>query len=1510
MKRNLTKVLSLALVALMLAAALASCAGNNGASTGTTAAETVESTEATEATESQSESTSATESKTEESESEEETEGEGEEIVGPKLSGEHAELVENADALKNNVTMYFTDGSRNSVVYENMEMSLEYALDVSLPQQVTSIKNKAGVSYVENTMDVFVTMEDGNTYYARDSLTDATPNVYRFGYYFYQMRVEGQTFDKEFSEVCSEDIDFSKTTKNNDIKGIRFVDGKLTVINNDQVKDPNIIVSSSLNIDASRFNIFEITIKVDANTSDRAELFYVAGDKAGFNSGQRIGFSLVTDGEYHTYKIPLYSGPDYYGTLKGVRLDIGGGGAKYEISGMRVIGADVEGAPAALSLCRSFNVYSDKMHQVIQVAATNRVEGIAEIGMLTAIDADKVTAVVVEDANGIHSSFEDVDWASAEYVGFDIVDAGIFGYILPYDGKGGSISVTLENGEYVIKQSMTPVAKDEVGVIIPSRTDYNAEQGYYNWVAGGNTNDFYIGQRIYTDPTHSFEEFLYEAYCERNPLSDKNIKVYDDRSTDGRYMGYDSLRGVYCFDLAGTIGGFSTPYYREPNKHYKVSFTARGDDVDRMIYVMAHTTIGQLETAVLLDSNDVMLPVPMEVGKNFSESGGERNLYNLDDATYGETIFPMVVNAKEKYEYTILNLYQNWGKYPLKQISWIQYYSPYYHLSTGATETNCILPWMFTDRIWYNTLPDFRGMSAPFWSSQPQHTSAGEHDWLRYVDSDGNVVRWENIQNTIDSYGPTYADVKMDYITTDGKMKVSYTHSEMPQTDENRTYYEMTYEVLEDITINNFVTDFQLYKVDPNDSKGLYQKVGYLNEQNESVVVDANPKDKPIKYVLGDSCPYFSFFDMDGYSNKDGYANLAFLIYNYEFTIGGEQVTPNFAIVNYSDTVYVTLNIEEQTTLQAGDKFVINAILLPWGSEQYDDGIIDLTTTPPNYEYTMLLPDGSMYMDKNVRDVRENTLLNPLTLVAGESCEVVESVFIPKAKTTNGVSAEFTLTGGYNNAAVRVYGFDMMTVPVIYEKINGEWVEYEVSSISSQNTPHAYDGYAIHYDGDGTFSYSFVTTMDGETDRTFKIVVDGNYKKWAKEVIAEAGRTDFMSIYRDPVEMGADNTADVLNNKFISAYEVFEGQREDGLDSYIRFYGHAEDSTRTEAYIYAYKPATPNAESGKYLAVKYRLPETNAETVKNFEFFVSTVISGPRDNSCNFSTKAVIADGEWHVLIFDLTKIEKDTFKEHFVAASDGKYYPQFIRFDFFNRRMSPESYIDVAFVGMDDSIANIFAASVDVSTIRLYEGSDWSIIDPETGEIISMTLKIPEVLVQPSSGYTMSTLEYGAQLDDINGVQYAIQAGSGSHRGLGTHQLFGTTIANMDVENYGKVEGYNLVFGGWAVVEGGIDRYVWSADDGATWHDVISFGKTPSTAASAMVEAAYARSAKAYNFTAADAVRGNFQGNRGNTPTGIAANLEAYKGSTVNIIFGAVPAKDTSTILPMFYIGQVYVPN
>ena len=190
--------------------------------------------------------------------------------------------------------------------------------------------------------------------------------------------------------------------------------------------------------------------------------------------------------------------------------------------------------------------------------------------------------MIAEDKNGVHTKPEEVDWNSATYVGFDIKGVGIFGYILPFDGKGGNISVSLSDGKYIIKQTATPKGNQ----IIPS-------------VKGTeNANDFYMGSRIYTDETHNFDKFLHEAYCERNPLKTANITIHEDYTSGAGYLGYDSFNGIYIFETVYPAGGFNASYYNEPNKHYRVSFSINGDDKDRRIYVMSYTKGGSIEVIV------------------------------------------------------------------------------------------------------------------------------------------------------------------------------------------------------------------------------------------------------------------------------------------------------------------------------------------------------------------------------------------------------------------------------------------------------------------------------------------------------------------------------------------------------------------------------------------------------------------------------------------------------------------------------------------------------------------------------------------------------------------------------------------------------------------------------------------------------------------------------------------------------------------------------------------------
>ena len=1059
MKKTTVSILSLLMSTATLLGSLSAC---------NTPPDNTETDTETAITESAAASSPETESATQNNQTETENtvEADTEADTTPKLEGANALLIENAERLANGVQGYYSDPERSAYTVQNQNMLLHYDLSANGTQMVTSLTNAKGAPYIENTMDVFVQMKDGKTYFASETDDQTRVNIYRYGYYYYDFHLLEQDFESGSTVKKELDIPVSSFTS--------FVDTTRPVVEGDTVSvtltgsvDPQIFNQTSF--PATDYN--NLQFKVKSDTVVKLDIYIIAGAQKHHNNTQHTVIEIINDGEWHTVNLPLTEEnfPDYTGTVKSIRFDLGGiVGTEFSLKDVKVQQVEYNAVP--LSLDRTLHTFPDKLHQELHVVAYEDTDGIEAIGMITEIKADTVANLIVKDKNGLHDSLSGVNWASAEYVGFDVKGAGIFGYILPYDNESGKIKVTLENGSYLITQTDKP------------------EGGAIKAPINSTLNDFRMGHRLYTDMTHSFDKFLYEAECERDPLDSDNIVIDGAKMKRGaKFKEYNALRGVYQFTIKGA-NNFNDPYYNNQNLYFNASFSITGDDRDRSIYIMTYSPSGSLECAALLDENNMMLPVKLEVSKNFSE--GEEPLYNCGDQTYGETFFPMVVKAGERNYVTVLNLYQNWGNYPLKQLSSIGYYMPYYHLSTGVTETNCIAGWYCRGKNLY-TLPDHRSMSMPAssdlvnkyasYGNQPQRPNAGYHYFLQYTDAEGNYIASEYLDNTINCAGPTYADVTMNYLSDDGKIRVSYRHMEMPQTDENRTYYEITYEVLDTVKIANFREDFSFYT---GAGYGAYTKIAYLNKDNEHTVTTPNTKDKPVARVLGDDHPYFAMYYLP---NSTDYTNLSFLIYDSEFIMGGKQVEENFVLIDQYHALRLSLNIEGEVTLQKGDRFTIRAIIMPWGGGwKLDDGTPYHNTTADN-----------------VIRVRENSLLNPFKLTAIENCQVQDSVFLPLAKTTDGKSATFTLSGGCDydlptitdavNMTVRVDGFNTLGKLKVEEQVGGKWIAYELSSILTPDTKGNsadFDGYAVHYDGDGTYGYSFVTTITDGQPRTFRLTVE------------------------------------------------------------------------------------------------------------------------------------------------------------------------------------------------------------------------------------------------------------------------------------------------------------------------------------------------------------------------------------------------------------------------------------
>ena len=747
------------------------------------------------------------------------------------------------------------------------------------------------------------------------------------------------------------------------------------------------------------------------------------------------------------------------------------------------------------------------------------------------------------------------------------------------------------------------------------------------------------------------------------------------------------------------------------------------------------------------------------------------------------------------------------------------------------------------------------------YSNQPQHTHGGYQYFLQYTDTEGNYSATENYHNDIISSGPVYTDVKMDYISDDGRIKVSYNHIELPETDELRACYEIHYEVLEDITISNFAEDFSFYSLEGY--AGTYQKMGYLDENNKVAHKDVNGRPQAEIIKLGNQFPYLSLYDLktDNPSWITNNVNLGFVVYDSQFTIGGKACDAGFVAVGQNSKYSLSLDLGE-VTLKKGDTMTLCLIISPWGFYNSTD-------------------------DKNMQAIRENTCLNGVKLTVQDG-EVMESVYIPKVKSTNGKSAEFTVSGGANNKAVRVYGFDKLTAPVIYEKVGGEWVKLDVSSASTPDKKgyaHGYDGYAVYYDRNGTYSYAFAFSMDGVESRTFKIVADTDFAGWEGD--GENSEQNNLKVLADAQTLHQHTKA---GGTGIGKVELAED------NSYVRIYGYGDGAGETFFGVYQNSDMSP---TGQYLIIKCRIPTTNKKSTE-FEFFTSTVHSGAHAGD-SFFVRGVPADGEWHYIVVDLAAQNLPTFE----ADSAGSYTALHLRFDVFNGTTADTEYVDIGYIGLAESltaicdfqktgVGEIYKGGAKVDTIDFATGG--SAPTPEDPNN-------PASLIDPASGWNASNVRYACMIDFINGKGDGDGAydsrGSNSDKGLDKITYNGTT------EKDGK-----LALAGWAVAQGGIDKYMWSADGGKTWNECSLHnrnGFSDVTGNPGIHDSAKQFFSSTGYDVATHPDKIVFQGSEG-IPSGVCADLSAFTGNTVDVIFALVPLDDPDGLCIMAVIEGVQV--
>jgi len=502
---------------------------------------------------------------------------------------------------------------------------------------------------------------------------------------------------------------------------------------------------------------------------------------------------------------------------------------------------------------------------------------------------------------------------------------------------------------------------------------------------------------------------------------------------------------------------FNQAYYQHRDKRFEAPLSF-ASGTDRDIYVRATSAQGggNLEAAAILDGGGLLAPMQAQVCKNFGAIN--EPFYGPYCPTYSDCFIPLRLLKDEPVELTVLHLYQNWGQFPLKQISSIEYNTAYYHLSTGVTESNCITPHFTIGRdAW--TLPDFRTASGVLWEEQPQFNSVGRLRFVNYRRSLLKTNLSEHLFSRIDSASPSYADITLAFRADCGSYDYTLRHLEFPQTDENRTYYSLDLTFNRDMTFLNARRDFELFSFDGRHVR--YKQAGWLDKENRFQTREINKPPLGIGlfarteyYPLGDGCPMFGFFDIPSeWIEYDIFGcNFALIVKDSEITLGGAPWDGGFTF-KYDDDGkynYGALALDAGClAFKAGDSIRVDFVLLPYGTGFETD-------------------------DARARAVREDSCLVPLRVTAAVG-SVVPDAWLPIIDSDDGL-AQFTLSGGAGVSAVRVNGFESHACPNLEKWTGTAWETVTLAG------PNSDDGYTVFYNPvTGLYDFAFVVETAGGT---------------------------------------------------------------------------------------------------------------------------------------------------------------------------------------------------------------------------------------------------------------------------------------------------------------------------------------------------------------------------------------------------------------------------------------------
>ncbi|NIA13875.1 MAG: hypothetical protein GWP08_07330 [Nitrospiraceae bacterium] len=530
------------------------------------------------------------------------------------------------------------------------------------------------------------------------------------------------------------------------------------------------------------------------------------------------------------------------------------------------------------------------------------------------------------------------------------------------------------------------------------------------------------------------QQFAFPVFGEEAPLPEEALKTIDAH----RPLHYDTVRGCYTIGSRNP-GGFDAHFYNHPDYREQVKFSVRNTGSrPRKIYVCHETSDGApglVEGGVVLDADGHMLPLTVQVSKNFAGEK-EEAFYNPTDIPFSENFFPLYLEPDESHTLTALHLYQNWGRHMTKHFSSLGAWMDYFHSSTGITETTCYVPFKFGGLSGV-TIADFRAMSQKtFWAGQAQHDNVAGHNFLMY--NDGEAWRYSTYRGTTyDSTGPNWMDIGLHYLTSDGKMRGSVRTFEFPQADELRNFIHVKYEALEDVYVPNARAEFRLLNVSWRVQQLKYTHCAATG--TEDIPLSFDNENYPL---LGHRLPrqngFVAMFGEPKGSN-------AVVIRNWE-----GPVEPGASILcqeGGKTRMFVSVDADE-LILKAGDVIEFDAFWLPYGEVH--------GSKTPRREVAAYGSEAPRIPEVAVGEK-----------VAG---------FPPEVRAVDN-KAEFILQGGRDAVAVLVSGLTDYKWPRIWREESTGW------KLVNQARNGDLDGIQTYVAKDGSFGAVFIVNSNNTPQR-------------------------------------------------------------------------------------------------------------------------------------------------------------------------------------------------------------------------------------------------------------------------------------------------------------------------------------------------------------------------------------------------------------------------------------------